>query len=97
MTFNTMNYTAYLASSEIIEADDFKTIFRAAQRRVRDDAMTAIIIRNNDHKVIAFMLDAFGLYKVFTPNSINPHMLTFIKAHFIMEDNKWMLKEAGLE
>ncbi len=97
MTFNTQNYTAYLASSEIIEADDFKTIFRAAQRRVRDDAMTAVIIRNNDHKVIAFMLDAFGLYKVFTPNDIHPHILTFIKAHFVMEDNEWMWKEAGLE
>ena len=97
MTFNTRNYTAYCASSEIIEADDFKTIFRAAQRYVRDYAMAAIIVRNSDNKIIAFILDAFGLYKVFTPNNIHPDMLTFIKAHFVIEDNEWMLKEVGLE
>lgn len=97
MTFNTHNYTAYCASSEIIEADDFQTIFRAAQRHVRDYAMAAIIVRNSDNKVIAFMLDAFGLYKIFRPSDIHPHMLTFIKAHFVQEDNEWMWKEAGLE
>lgn len=97
MTFNSRNYTAYCASSEIIEADDFRTIFHAAQLRVRDDAMAAIILRNSDNKVIAYMLHAFGLYKVFTPDNIHHDMLTFIKAHFVMEDNEWMLKEVGLE
>lgn len=97
MTFNTKNYSAYCASSEIIEADDFRTIFRAAQRHVRDYAMAAIIVRNSDNKVIAYMLHAFGLYKVFTPDNIHSDMLTFIKAHFVMEDNEWMLKEAGLK
>lgn len=95
--FNNYNYSAYCATSEIIGADDFKTIFHAARLRVRYDAMAAIIVRNSDNKVIAYMLHAFGLYKVFTPDNIHPNMLTFIKAHFVMEDNEWMLKEAGLE
>ena len=97
MTFNSKKFTGYCASSEIIEADDFRTLFNATRARVRDYAMAAIIVRNCDNKVIAFMLDAFGLYKVFTPDNIHPHMLTFIKAHFVMEDNEWMWKEVGLK
>ena len=97
MTFNTMNYTAYLASSEIIEADDFQTIFRATQRRVRDDAMVAIILRNNDHKVIALLAHYFGQYKVLRPAETHPNMLGFLKAHFVQQDNGWMWQAAGLE
>ena len=97
MTFNTMNYTAYLASSEIIEADDFQTIFRAAQRRVRDDAMVAIILRNSDYKVIALLVHCFGLYKVLRPAETHPNMLGFLKAHFVQQDNGWMWQAAGLE
>lgn len=97
MTFNTMNYTAYCASSEIIEADDFYTIFRAARLRVRDDAMVAIIKRNTDNKVIAFLVDCFGQYKVFRPAETHPNMLGFLKAHFVQQDNGWMWQAAGLE
>jgi len=97
MTFNNQKFTSYCASSEIIEADDFKTLFNATQRCVRDYAMAAIIVRNSDNKVIAFMLDCFGQYKVFRPNEIHPNLRNFIKAHFVMENNEWMWKKAGLE
>ena len=95
--FETRNYTAYCASSEIIEADDFRTIFNAARLRVRDDAMVAIIKRNTDHQVIAFLVDCFGLYKVLRPAETHPNMLGFLKAHFVQQDNGWMWQAAGLE
>ena len=97
MIFNTQKFTSYCASSEIIEADDFKTIFLATQRRVRDDAMVAIIKRNSDNQVIAFLVDCFGQYKTLRPAETHPNMLGFIKAHFIQQDNGWMWEEAGLE
>lgn len=95
--FNTMRYTAYCASSEIIEADDFQTIFHAARLRVRDDAMVAVIKRNTDNKIIAFLVDCFGQYKVFRLAEIHPNMLGFLKAHFVQQDNGWMWQAVGLE
>lgn len=97
MTFNTMNYTAYCASSEIIEADDFQTIFRAARLRVRDDAMVAVIRRNTDNKVIALLAHYFGQYKVFRPVETHPNMLGFLKELFVQQENGWMWQAAGLE
>lgn len=97
MNFKSMNYTAYLPTGEILECDNFKTIFRSARYRVREDAQAAIIFNNHTGKIAAYLLDVFGLYQCLRPFEVHPHLLGFIKQIYITQDEGWMLKYAGLE
>lgn len=56
--FNSYNYTAYLASGEILECDNFKTIYRSARLNIRmsDDCKAAIIKRKNGSVVTALRM-----------------------------------------
>lgn len=88
--FNSMKYTAYLASEEILECDNFKTIFKAARYRVRDNGYAAIIKRNSDNKTVAVQVYMFN--KFFTFKEINSNQRGLIKAVFDQNDAGYMLK-----
>ena len=76
-----MKYTAYLSSGEILETTIFKTIYRAALSRLRDDGTGAAIIRRKiDNKLIAVLWRGFHTDFIFTDKNkiknIKPLLLT---------------------
>jgi hypothetical protein len=77
-----MKYIAYIASGEILECDNFKTIFQAARFRVRDDGQVAIICTKSTTKPVAYMLDMFGLFSAFRPEQLHPNMRKLCEAAF---------------
>jgi len=96
--FKNYKYTAYMASGEIMECDDFRTIYDAAKRRARDDAMAGTICRNTDNKVIAYMLHIFGLYKMMRPDEIHPNLFGLVKQTYMLnEDGAYCWRLMGLD
>jgi len=90
-------YKAYISTSEIIECDDFHTIYKAARHFIRGEAQAAIILDATTHKVVALMVDCFAKYFVFRPDGIHANMRGFIKQIFIQQENGWMWEAAGLK
>lgn len=86
-----MKYIAYIATGEIMECDNFRTIFESARYRVRDDAQVAIICYKDTGKPIAYMLDMFGLYSTFKPAQLHPSMRKLCEAAFINNDYGYYL------
>ena len=66
-----MKYIAYIASGEIMECDNFKTIFE-----------TAIICSNSTGKPVLYMLDMFGLFSAFRPAQLHPNVRGLCEAAF---------------
>lgn len=77
-----MKYIAYIASGEVLECDNFKTIFHAARFRVRDNGQAAIICTKSDAKPIAYMLDMFGLFSAFKSEQVHPNICKLCEAAF---------------
>jgi len=75
-------YVSYMASGEIMECNNFKTIYKSTRFYVRDDAQAAIICDNETKKPIAYMLYSFKLFKVFRYAEIHPNMKNFIETIF---------------
>lgn len=76
-----MKYIAYLSSGEILETAVFKTIYRAALSRLRDDGTGAAIIRRKaDNKLITVLWRGFHMDFIFTDKNkienIKPLLLT---------------------
>lgn len=77
-----MKYIAYIASGEIMECDNFKTIFENTRFRVRDDGQAAIICSNSTGKPVLYMLDMFGLFSAFRPAQLHPNVHGLCEAAF---------------
>ena len=79
----TYRYRAYISTSEIIECDDFHTLYKAARYIIRGEAQAAIIMDVTTHKVVALMVNCFKQYKVMRLGEIHPNMRGFIEQIFI--------------
>jgi len=77
-----MKYIAYIASGEILECDNFKTIFKAARFHVRDNGQAAIICTKSTGKPVIYMLDMFGLFAAFRPAQLHPNVRRLCEAAF---------------
>lgn len=83
-----MKYTAYLSSGEILETAVFKTIYRAALSRLRDDGTGAAIIRRKtDNKLIAVLWRGFHKDFIFTDKNKIENIKSLLSATYLVD--KW--------
>lgn len=83
-----MKYTAYLSTGEILECENFKTIYRAALRILRYDGTGAAIIRRKtDNKLIAVLWRGFHKDFIFTDKNKIEFMKSLLLTTYLVD--KW--------
>ena len=93
-----MKYTAYLSSGEILQATIFKTVYRAALSRLRDDHSGSAIFRRNDNSVICAIWHFGGTPFVFTNKKRIQIMKALLREDFCATEwGRWNWEAGGLD
>ena len=96
--YNEYNYTAYLASGEIIECDDFKTLFRAARFNIRISSdCKAVIINRKDGSTVAALRYMGGPIAIYRAGEIEDHKIELKLAYSWDDYGRFCWDMAGLE
>ena len=82
----TYKYAAYLASGEILECSEFKTIFTSARLRVREYAIAAIICNQETKKPVAAIAQLFGKTFIWKDNMLHQNIIELLYDIFHMTD-----------
>lgn len=94
-----MKYIAYLSSGEILESDNFKTVYRAALSIVRDDEARAVIFhRKADKQLIATIWRGFHKDFVFTDKTKIENTKALLREAYMADKwGKYCWDMAGLD
>ena len=92
----TYKYAAYLSTGEIIECSNFKTIFRSARFRVRDESAAVIFYNKETKQPIAVMAHIFGATFIWKTEMLHHNIRGLLYEMFNNEYGKWCWDMAGL-
>lgn len=93
-----MKYTAYLSTGEIIECENFKTIYRAALCILRGDHTGSAIFRRADHSIICAIWHFGGTPFVFTDKKRIQIMKALLREDFFTTTyGRWNWEAGGLD
>lgn len=87
MNFKSMNYTAYLSTGEILESDNFRSIWEYARFTARNYNGAAVIFRNSDNACICALWYGFAHLFIWRGLSEIKKRSALLKATYHREDS----------